>query len=255
MKQRLQSRLRLFACDSGFEPAENFGPAEAVVVQSVKVRVRQFVHHRYRNTDLRSVAGFHPIKSGAAHAEDRQRPTIDNEFLPNDGPVSAETRLPVAVAENGNRMPALDQIVGSVENPANGGADPQNREIISGHKLRADQLRAALICRARAAERQRERAEHAAEDLVLVADLPIHWIRNPLGPVVTAIVLAAAREHYYLLGVFHRKRLQNQLIDEGENCRVGANSERERQDGGRQKQRGLAQSADRVSEISQKSGH
>src|SRR5262249_39673901 len=93
------------------------------------------------------------------------------------------------------------------------------------------------------------------EDRVLVADFAVHGVGEAVLAVVAAIVLATAGKHDDLLGVPHWERLQDELINEGEDGGVRANPPSEGQNGDAGKYRRLQERAERVSEILRYSGH
>ena len=223
-----------------------------LVFKPAEIGARQVVLHRDRNANLRRAARFHAVESRRAHADNRQRPAVDHDLLSDDAGVRAETRPPIAVAEHGQRMAALNQVVGSGEHPAHRRADAEHRKVIARHEIGADQFRAALERRAHGT---RVRAEHAAEDLVLVADLLIHRVGEPVRPVVAAIVFAASGQHHQLLRISHRKRLQDELVDQCEDRGVGADAQGQRKHRYGQKNGRLAQSTQGIPEISQDCGH
>jgi hypothetical protein len=64
-------------------------------------------------------------------------------------------------------------------------------------------------------------------------------------------MIPASGQHHQLLRIPHRKRLQNELVNQRENRRVGADAEGERKHGYGQKDRRLAQRTQGIAEISQ----
>ncbi len=171
--------LRLFASHPGLEPAEDLHPAEPVGVQPAESGARQVVLHGHGDANLRSAARFHSVESRRADSDDRQRPAIDDDLLADDAGSVPKARAPVAVAQHRQGMSSLNQVVGSSEHTAHRGPDAQHREVVARHKIDPDQFRAALE---RCTHGIRVRAEHAAENLVLVADLLVHRIRKAVWP-------------------------------------------------------------------------
>src|SRR5262249_26383559 len=145
VEQRLQSGLSLLQGHFRLEAAEDFHPAEAVVVQALKIRARQLVLHGHRNADLRRAAGLDSVESRWADTDDRQRSPIDHDLFSDDASIPTEPRAPIPVAEDRQRMPALNQIVGCSEHPTGGGADTEDGKIVSRYEVGPDQFSAALI--------------------------------------------------------------------------------------------------------------
>ena len=248
MEQRLQSGLRFLDGDAGLEAAEDFGPTEAVVIQTAEVGAGQIVLHGHGDANLRRAARLDAVESRGAYADDGQVAAVDHDLFAHDSRVRAEAGAPIAIAEDGERMAALNQVVGRGEDAAHGSADAQNGEVVAGDEVRADQFRVALE---RRADGGRVSAEHAAEDLVLVADLLIHRVGEAVGSVVAAVMFAASGEHHKLLRMLDRKGLQDELVNQCEDRRIGADAEGQRKYRNGQKNGGFAQSAHRIKEISQ----
>ena len=84
------------------------------------------------------------------------------------------------------------------------------------------------------------RGDNAAEDLVLVAQVLVHRVRE----VVVAVAAKAAHrsaegalpmEADQFLRAMHGEHAQQSLIEKREDSRIGADAERERNDGGERK--------------------
>ena len=119
-------------------------------------------------------------------------------------------------------MAALVKIVRAGEHAPDRRADAQYPEEVARHQFTRDELRAASE---RCAHGIAMRAEHAVEDLILVADILVHRIRQLVAAVVSAVVPPAPGQHHQLLGIFHRQTPQDELMDQGEDGGVGADAE------------------------------
>ncbi len=207
MEERLQAGLRFFDGDARLEAAEGLRPTEAAVVEAAEpgVGARQIVVHRNGDADLRGEPRLDAVKAGLADADDGQWLAVHDDLLAQYIAVAAEARFPIAVTENGQRVAALDQVVGGVEDAADRGADAEHGKEVSRDGLAADQLGAA---RESGAHGFAVRAEHAAEHLVLIADVLVHRVGKFVAAVVAAVVVAASRQHHQLFRIADRKPLQ-----------------------------------------------
>src|SRR5262249_48135010 len=95
----------------------------------------------------------------------------------------------------------------------------------------------------------------AAKDLVAIADVLVHRVGQRVDPVVSAVMAAAAREDHNLLGVLYGKQAQDELIDEREDRRIGADPQRQRQHGDRGEQWRFTQTPDTDDDIAQEGVH
>ena len=204
MEQGLQAGLRLLESQARLEAAEDLRPAEAIRIQAGKLRVGRLVPHRHRNANLRSAARFDSVESRLADADDGESPAVHHDLLTEDAGIRAKAAAPVTVAQHRHGMAALNQVVGRGEHAAYRSADAQDRKVVAGDKIGSDQFRAALVRRTHS---RGIRAEHAGEDLILVADLLVHRVGQPIGSVVAPVMVAATGQHHQLLGIPYRKRL------------------------------------------------
>ena len=189
MEERLQSGLRLFQRHARLEAAEDLREAAAAVVEAVELSVSCVLHH-HRDADLRRGSGLHAIEARAAHADDGERVAVQHDLPADDGGVGGEARLPVTVAQDGDGVAALYQIVLRAEDASQRGAHAQHGEVIAGDEFARDEFGAAFVSEA---EGVAEAAEHSLEDLVLVAKILVHGIGERVGAGVAAIVRSARR--------------------------------------------------------------
>jgi len=123
-------------------------------------------------------------------------------------------------------MAVVHLIVGlRVEDPSQGGLHAQHREVIARDHLGLDALGTIVDADRRADETP---ANHLRERLrarlvVLIDRIGVHP-----GTHVAAVVRSALIEHDELFGRADRQLPKEELVDQREDRRVGANSQRER---------------------------
>jgi hypothetical protein len=119
------------------------------------------------------MAGVGAIKPSLAHANHRERISVDQHLLPDDGRVQAETALPVLITKHRYRMAALLQVILSAKQAARRGAYVAYAEIVAGDKFANGTLSAALEGDSHVDFRG---AEHSIEHAVAVTNVPIHGV-------------------------------------------------------------------------------
>jgi hypothetical protein len=77
------------------------------------------------------MAGVGAIKPSLAHANHRERISVDQHLLPDDGRVQAETALPVLITKHRYRMAALLQVILGGKHAACRGAHAEHAEIVA----------------------------------------------------------------------------------------------------------------------------
>ena len=188
--------------DALAQPSECADPSIKAIVERVPSR-RQLRLHHHRHEDLHWLADFDAVEPCLRDADDRERVAVDGGRSTDDGGIGTEPRCPEGVAQHGDWIGALQAIVGWRDESSNGRPDAQHREVAPG-----DDLPGGLVGLPLDADVQvvAEAAEHAGKDLVVVAELGIHGIRQlaAIAPVVA--VLAAFECHLdELLRVLHRE--------------------------------------------------
>ena len=154
--------------------------------------------------------------------------TVDGNRLADDVLAAAVLALPERMGDDGDSGTA-PSIVGAREDTPGGRPDAERREEVAAHETYLDGARFAAcaeIGARRAVDRQ------TGEDVLMVPDLFPEGIgkvhRTVRGP------LAIPCQHHQLFGMPDRQRLEQRDVDQREDGRVGADSERKRQerDGG-----------------------
>ena len=129
----------------------------------------------------------------------------------------------------------------------------EHREVRARDQLALDPFR-------RAAEGHVERvsppAEHAAKDLVVIAEIGVPRVGQLVAvPPAVAVLRALAGDDHELLGLPDRQQAKQHLVDEREYGRVRADAERDREHGDSRDDRGLAHTAPRVAKVGQHVRH
>jgi hypothetical protein len=129
------------------------------------------------------------------------------------------------VAEDDDRVPLIDLVVLlRVEDPPERRLHAKHREVVPRYHLGLDALGSVVHADGR-------RHEAAAQDVgkrlrplleVLVDGIGVHPRSH-----VAAVVIAQLVQHDQFLGCFHRELAQQNLVDEGEDCGIGADAKRE----------------------------
>ena len=186
MIERLQPGLRAFRRDAIFQPGVQLHPPEAAAID-LQPRGSQLRLHRDRCVDLRRVSEVHAREPCLHHSDHLEGIVVDLHRLADDRGIACEARLPVPVREHGVRRSAQRAIVVGREEA------PQGRLHTQQRKERArDEFAVDLFRRAREADAhgREHAAEHAVEDLIAVAEVLVHRVRQ-FGAVAhpTAIAL------------------------------------------------------------------
>ena len=105
---------------------------------------------------------------------------------------------------------------------------PQNRlhaqhiEIIAGDELAFQPLVLSVVAEA---EGKRITAHHAAEHLALITKVLVHRIGEGSVTGIRAVVRSLPAELHELLGMLDWEQSQEHLIEQSEDCRIGADAQ------------------------------
>src|SRR3954453_3810823 len=131
-------------------------------------------------------------------------------------------------------MTTLDLIVCRCEHASQRSLYAENGEVIAGHELARDAFGASAVVQTHL---RLTEAKHPAEDLVMVTEILIHGVGDPICSLVAAVVPPDGAEHDQLLRVFYWKHAHQDLISKRENGGVGADTKGKGQNGDNYKQR------------------
>src|SRR6185312_14531037 len=176
------------------------------------------------NEDLSRVSQFHAVETWLRNSDHRHVAAIDHQSLADNRAVRGEAGLPEAVAEYGQRMAARNSVIIRSEGTAQDGLYTQHREIAARHKFGGYALSSIPIAQAGL---KRKPAKHSRKDLVVIAEIAVHRIRDRIHPPVAAVVLPPHRKEDHFLRLLHGKQPQHNLIEQAEDGGVCADSERE----------------------------
>jgi hypothetical protein len=145
-------------------------------------------------------------------------------------------------------MPLIDLIVLlRVENSSNRRLHSEHRKIVAGNHLGQDAFR--LVVDADGGTDQ-SAAQHLGERLGALLKVLVHGIRMHPCTHVAAVVCALLIEHHQPLGLPDGQLPQQDLVEQRENGRIGADAEGEGEDRHRREERVAAQTADGQTKVS-----
>ena len=209
MKQRLQTRLRLFHAETWLEASVHTDPPMAAI-QQVRESRPNGGSNRQSHKNRGGQTGFHSFKSRLGNADDRHGRAVDTNRAADHAGVARELRLPPAVAHNRVRMIAQRRIVIFGEQTACGRMDSKEVEIIAGHKLTADHFG---FCSRVDARIDAVSTHHSSENLVAIANVLKHRVGQRILPHVASIVPSRAHQNHQPVRVLHREPAQDELVD------------------------------------------
>src|SRR6478752_5369932 len=179
--------------------------------------VAELSGHHHGHTNLPGVARIRSRKALLTDADNRVRVAVDGELLPDYIRIAREPRLPESVTQDCYWMCALKFIVVGGEQSPQRRSHAENRKIISRNHFTRHTLGSAVITQAHVHFAE---AKHSAERRVVVAEVLIHWIRNPVPSLIAAVVSPDCAQQSQLFGLLHGQRAHQNLIGQGKNCCV-----------------------------------
>ncbi len=178
---------------------------------------------RHRHIDVVLVG---KLRDRRQHANDGVRPIVHLEDLADDARVGAEAALPVGIREHQDGIGAV-LIVAFAERPPGHGRHAEEVEVVPGDDASSQPFRLAL------AEQHEPHVvilDDRLERLRLLTVVLELERREPLRSNPGQRALLPQDEQVVALGV--RQRPQQDAVHDAENRRIGANTERHRQDDG-----------------------
>ena len=221
-RNRQQFRARLLDAHAGLDSCDGAGPVRPAVVHHLRV-------HVYRRPDVRRRGVIEPLRH---HADHRVRLIVEVERLAQRRALPAEVPLPKAIAQDGD-MVLPRRVFACGKSPPHQRRNAQRAEEIGLRLAHRRRFRLAFAAGVQAL-RISDQA-HRSEALALC--LPVEII-CAIEREIPRRVLCLPQRHE-LCGIFKWQRLEQHGIDHGENRRVRANSQRQRQHRNRRESRRL----------------
>src|SRR6516165_8028188 len=122
----------------------------------------------------------------------------------------------------------------------------QNVEVSARDQLERDAFGLSTRCQT---DHKGKPAEHRGEDFVVILEVPVHRIGNGVAAPVVPVVPATHSQQNQFLGILDREQSKKNLIEQGEDGRVGADAEGQGQDGDGGKAGAPPERAQRVLEV------
>src|ERR1700733_10422458 len=216
----VDSRLRTFQRNAGFQPADYQAVRVAPVVHPIGLL--NLLRHRDGNKYFGSVNQLRPDKCRGRYSNNGVFQTADFHFLAGDIGVAPETALPAIEAEHGQGMAAPLYIVRGMQQAAPDGLDAQHVEEISGDLVTPQ----TGIPSAAAAQVHGYESVHrqAAQNGITVAIVFVIRIRER-----GELRLGSAHvDGHQLVLAFDTERPEDHRVDQRENCGVGADAKSQR---------------------------
>ncbi len=229
MHEGLESGLGLLLRNARLQAAKGIHPAIAALFQHVfRVTDDNLRLHHDGNEDFRRASELYAVKTGLGDADNGHVVIIQIQRLADDLGIAGKTCLPIVVIENNEGMAAWYVIVLGREYASQGGEDAESREVGARHQFHIDAFRLAAKGKTR---RGGKAAEHFREHFVVTLKVTEHGMGDRIAAPVAAVVASLHGEQDELLRIFDREQPQQNLVEEGEYCRVRADAQCQSQNG------------------------
>ena len=86
--------------------------------------------HRHRHPHIGAAQRVDPLKAAGRHTDDREALAVERDRLADDGLVGREASLPQRVAEDGDRVGAVDLVLLEEKVAAEGRLDAERLKIV-----------------------------------------------------------------------------------------------------------------------------
>jgi hypothetical protein len=216
-------------------------PVRAAIERALAAANQRFGAER--NGDVELPADFGTEELRRRDADDGVSHALDGQRLADRIGRAREAPLPEPVADH------RDRSVGAAAPPVvvrskRSAEDRRHAEDVEIRAARPDPVHHFRLAALRQVEPRRRPGQRSSERLLPVAKRFPQRVR-PRG----RRRRVALRHHHQLLRTPDRERPQHQAVEDGEDCRVGADAEREREDGDRRNDRRGRERAERVSKV------
>ena len=149
-------------------------------------------------------------------------------------------------------MTVRNAIVVRGESASQSCTDAKSAEVGSRYQLRFDALG---LSPERKTHASREAAEHCGKNLIVVAEITVHRIRDRVAAPVVAVMMASHGQEHQLLRVFDGQEPQQNLVEQRENRGICPDPKGQRQHRHRGESRTAAQRSKGVPKITNGSIH
>ena len=214
--------LGLNGGDAGIEPGEDVEEKEAAVLEAGGIGHEQALHGE-GNIEVGRGEDVGAAEAGLGDAEDGHRLAVEEDFFVDDGRIRPETALPEGVGEDGDGVGVNGFVVIGSDGTAERGPDAERFEPSAGDEGGGNDLVAVAGGEAgRAIELGGQALDGGGG-----AEVIKHGVGEaPVGPVF-ALAGPGKFELDEALGIGEREGAEEELVEEGENGGVGANSDGE----------------------------
>ena len=219
-------------------------PAVPRILQPVRRHRTKSRSHHHGHANIGVACHFCAVKSGRRDADDANRMVIQDYILADDRRIAAESPLPVAITQDGNGMRARCAVVLRPNQAAKKRLHAQCFKIISGNHL-ADGTFAlsAVTC----IEVHSRPCQNICKDRALVA----HGLIHRIGKVFPCFLRAAVRvlDDDEIFRMADREIAEQNGVDQREEARVRANTQRQRQNCYGRETRAFEEHAKRITQV------
>ena len=215
------------------QAANDVQPIRAVVVQVAPLRLNDRLHGD-RHVEIGALAPNHTVEARRRDSGDGERVAIDKQRLAGNRRLR-EMGSPVIEGEHSDRVGIWSRFVTRKQQPARSSLHAERREVVATHHLNGDLL--GLVVPGNAG-RSRRSGDESAEDVVVVAQIPVHGIREVMVVAGTVSAFrvcmsfsaAGEAEHDELARIIDRKSAQQCLVEQGKDGGIRADGKSEGDD-------------------------
>src|SRR5262245_6639275 len=220
---QIEARARLFQRRLGLEPSDDEEPTVTAAVEhrhsTLRLQLRNH-HHRYPQFGRQRTNHSRVLRR--RYADHRQRLVVDRDRFADQGGVGAEAAAPQTVADHHHRMRARRLIFLRQKCSTTESLYSEQVEIIAGDRLSYDLFHTVRLAQFECPDRIcRETGEYftlfTKDQKILVSGIHIR------SPRVAAVKLDQ------LFGPGYRTRAEDDGVDDAEDRRIRADTQRQRQ--------------------------
>jgi hypothetical protein len=214
--------------DFRIAPRQNLKPIVVPFIERAGIQRHARRHHQWYK-DIWRLSDLHAGKSLARDAHYGHLDIVDEQRLVENIWIAPKAPVPIAVAQDDVGFASRNAVVAQGEYAPHCGSDAENFKVVARNKLTAATLGLAL--RSDTCGKGRA-SQHAANRNAAVAKTLVHRVGKRFG--VVAVAGEPPREgagivkHDKFAGIANWQAAQQHLVHQRKNCRVGANSECQR---------------------------